>query len=217
MSMNAKSYNKFEEKKLPEQEPLPNDSYPATVAWIINMGLHPQMPWKGQAKEPKDKWRVAYQINGHFCKDEDGNEDEKLPVFLSETFPMNGLYSDQAKSTQRYKAIDPNEEYDGDWSKLVGKPCVVDSEQNPVGDRVYVNVSTVRPTMKMIPHTPLVNEGIVFDFYNPDLETWDRLPKFIKDICKEALNYEGSKLQEMLGDVESKEEIDSNDETGGLV
>src|SRR5699024_8365467 len=106
------------------------------------------------------------------------------------------LEADMAKSTKRYKALDPEEAFEGDFSKLVGAPCNVTFVINRQGDKVYTNVADVgsmrpRDASKC---PDLVNEPRVFDLDNPDLETYNSFPKWIQEKIASNLEFKGSKL-----------------------
>jgi len=112
-------------------EPLEPGTYPARVVQIIACGLQEQRPYKGEPKPPVQELHVTYEFLDEFLKDEDGNEIEDKPRWLSETFGFHSLDSDLAKSTKRYFALDPEKEYGGDWSQLLGAPCMVTIIQKP--------------------------------------------------------------------------------------
>jgi len=213
----------FNAKKLPASssassnkkrpDPLESGSYPARVVQLIILGVQDQGSFKGEAKPPRLSIRVTYEILDEFMKDEDGNDLEDKPRWLSEEFPFMSLKADLAKSTKRYYAIDPDDKADGDWSKLIGAPCVVtvvqEADKRPGVDRIYekvANVSAMRP--KEAAKAPeLKNPPLVWDFYDPDLEVFTKFPEWIQNKIKGAVDYEGSKLAQLLeGAVDGKVE-----------
>jgi hypothetical protein len=137
-------------------------------------------------------------------KDEDGNEIKDKPRWLSETFTLNSLNSDRAKSTARYYALDPEAKYEGDWSKLLGTPAMI-TVINKAGTgknkgKTYNNIGSIS-TMRArdaanLPE--LVNDPKVFDLGNPDVELFLTFPQFIQDKIKAGLEFEGSKLDKLL-------------------
>lgn len=202
MTMNGKNIpNTGTKRERPDA--LDAGTYPARIVQVISLGLQAQRPYQGEEKPPKIELRVTYELADEFMKDEDGNEDETKPRWISEDFPLNSLDSDLAKSTKRYLAIDPTMEYGGDWSKVVGTPCVLTVTQNPSKkdkDVIYNNVANVS-TMRQkdadkLPE--LQNETKVFDFYEPDMEVFGSLPTWLQDKIKESLDFEGSKLENAL-------------------
>lgn len=128
--------------------------------------------------------------------DEDGNPNEEKPRWFSEFIALYNLDTDRAKSTKRYYALDPNEEVEGDWAKLIGKPVnvviVTKGEYNNIG-----GTSAMRP--KEAAKLPeLVNPSRVFSMDDPDVEVFLSLPNFVQDKIKNGLEFEGSKLDELL-------------------
>ena len=107
------------------QAALEAGAYPARLVQLIDLGLQSQRPYKGEDKPPKPEVHFTYEFLDEFVVDEDGNEMEDKPRWLSEDIPMNPLDSDLAKSTKRYIAFDPELEHGGDWAKIIAMPCVV--------------------------------------------------------------------------------------------
>lgn len=182
-------------------DPLDAGSYPARLVQVILLGIQPQRPYKGEDKPPKLEIMLTYEFLDEFLKDEDGNDIEDKPRWLSETLPFNNLDADLAKSTKRYYALDANAEHDGDWAELVGTPCMVTVVQNEGSGKnagkIYEQISAVsamRP--KEAAKAPeLVNPPKVFDFYAPDMTIFLSLPKWLQDKMKDALDYGGGALE----------------------
>lgn len=196
----------------PKQEAIEAGTYPCRVVQVIDLGLQPQRPYKGEEKPPAHEMMVTYEFVDEFCLDEDGKELEDKPRWLSETMPLRSLESDLAKSTKRYKALDPDCVHDGDFTELVGATCMVTITCKPNKDgedRNYVaNVSTMRP--KESAKCPeLVNPAKVFLLDEPDLEILSSLPQWLQDKIKDNLEFAGSELEAALkggGKVEPKKE-----------
>lgn len=187
-----------------EQPLLPVAGYPARVVQIIDLGLQAQRPYQGKEKPPVHEINLTYELVDEFCLDEDGNPDEKRPRWMSETMAFRNLSADKAKSTQRYKALDPTLEDGGDFTAQIGKPCVVNVIHNPGtgvnAGKTYANVDSIS-TMRAkeaakLPE--LVNDSRVFLLDDPDVEIFEALPQFLQDKIKGNLEYEGSKLQKLL-------------------
>ena len=194
-------------KKLPDTggkkvEPIDAGTYPAIVAGLIDLGVQPQRPFKGQSKSPQHEIMITYELVTEFMKDEDGNELEDKPRHISERFPFHKLTAEMAKSTKRYKALDPHNKFEGDFSKLVGVPCSITVVQNysQKTDRYYSNVSAVTPPMKGFQFPDLKNPPKVLDRDDPDMEVWEALPDFIKTIVTSGLDFSETKLAKMLED-----------------
>ena len=180
-------------------------SYPVRVAQIIDLGVQTQRPYQGKEKPPVQEIMLTYEFLDEFCLDEDGNEDESKPRWLSETMPLYSLKADKAKSTNRYLAIDPDLSFDEDFTLLAGGAANATIVHNAgkgqnVG-KTYMNVqslSAMRP--KDVANAPdLKNPTKVFVLDEPDLEIFNSLPEWIQDKIKGNLEYNGSALQKALG------------------
>jgi hypothetical protein len=204
MSMKANDYSSGGD--FTPIDPVEPGAYPARVALILNIGLQKQNPFKGKDKAPKHEFHVTYEMLDEFMKDEDGNDDETKPRWLSENFTINPLSSENAKSTARYLALDPTAKFGGDWSELLGAPCLVNVVQNASkkdATKIYNNIRSIQAmrARDAASAPDLVNTPQMFDFYEPDVKVFLSLPKFIQDKIKNALDYEGSVLEKMLEDV----------------
>lgn len=199
-------------KDFPRQPALEPGTYPCRTVQVIDLGLQPQRPFKGEEKEPAHEIMVTYEFVDEFCIDLDEDSDtynellEDKPRWLSETFPLYNLKSDRARSTKRYYALDPNEDAEGDWTKLINIPCNV-SIVNNAGKKgtknegkVFENVdgvSTMRA--KDAERCPeLVNPPKVLDRDNPDVEIFKSLPEWLQKKITEGLDFEGTALYEAL-------------------
>lgn len=176
-------------------------TYPARLVQVIDLGLQPQRPFKGQDKKPAHEIMLTYELVDTFMKDAEGNELEDKPRWISETLPFYGLFADKAKSTQRYLAFDPAQDFEGDFAKLIELPINVTVVNNSVGDKTYDNVATVsamRPKdASKCP--PLVNPSKLFDLDAPNMEVFNALPEWLREKIKGNLNYEASALQKLAG------------------
>lgn len=189
-----------------QQDNIEPGVYPCRLVQIIDLGLQPQRPYQGKDKAPAQEIMLTYELVDEFMKDEDGNELEDKPRWISETLPFHGLQADKAKSTQRYNALDPNGDLDGDLSKAIGFPVNITIVNNAVGEKVYDNVASLSP---MRPRDAekcpeLKNPTKVFDLDAPDLETFLKFPQWIQDKIKGNLNFAGSPLEARLNGVKGE-------------
>lgn len=175
--------------------------FPARLVQLIDLGLQNQREYKGKAKPPVQEIMLTYELVDEFMKDEDGNDVDNKPRWVSETLPFYGLFADKAKSTQRYLAFDPKQEFDGDFSQCITLPINVTLVSNQVGDKTYTNVAAIaamRP--KEAAACPeLINEAKVFDLDAPDMNVFNALPEWIQGKIKDNLNFKGSPLEAALG------------------
>jgi hypothetical protein len=188
-----------------EQEVLDAGTYPVRVVQIIDLGVQPQRPFQGEEKPPAHQIQLTYEFVDEFLKDEEGEEIEDKPRWLSEEFPLYNLSSERAKSTKRYLALDPKQVHEGDFSMLLGAPANVllktftlkngpnaGKERNGIQD-----LSAMRP--RDATKTPeLVNPTKMFSLEEPDLEVFMALPDWLQEKIKGNLEYAGSPLEELL-------------------
>lgn len=192
-------------------EPVEEGTYPGRVVQIIDLGRQPR-EYQGQSKEPWQAVWMTYELVDEFLKKEDGSDDVTKPRWVSEQFYLYNLDNDKAKSTERFNAIDPNGEADGDLTLLLNFPANIAVVLNKKGERVYNKVGNVTPMRaKDREKCPeLVNPTLLFMLDDPDMEAWERLPDFLKDIIKKNVDYQGSLLEARL-EGHAPEEADSDD------
>lgn len=200
MALNAKKIGNGGGNRTPQANIEPG-TYPARLVQIIDLGLQAQRPYQGKDKPPAQEIMLTYELVDTFMLDEKGEELTDKPRWISETLPFYGLYADKAKSTQRYNALDPSGEFDGDFAKAIGQPINVTIVNNAVGDKVYDNIATIsamRPRdADKCPE--LVNPAKLLDLDAPDLDVFNALPEWLREKIKGNLNYKGSPLEQLLG------------------
>jgi hypothetical protein len=201
MALNAKKAGNGGNKNITPQANIEPGVYPARLVQLIDLGLQPQKPYQGKDKAPVQEIMLTYELVDTFMKDEGGNDLEDKPRWISETLPFYGLFADKAKSTQRYLAFDPQEEFDGEFAKAIGMPINVAVVNNQVGEKIYDNIATVS---SMRPRDAakcpeLVNPSKVFDLDAPDMAVFSALPKWVQDKIKGNLTFNGSVLEKALG------------------
>lgn len=187
-----------------EQPNIDPGSYPARVVSVIDLGVQPQKAFKGEAKPPAQMIRVTYELTDVFMLDEDGNEVEDKPRWISEDFKLYGLGADLAVSTKRYKTIDTTGQHDGDWSKLLGAGVMVAIVNNEgKNGKTYDNIggTSIMRARDLDKLPELKNDPYFFDLSEPSPEYWKKIPQWLQDKIKANINFEGSLLQQMLSGV----------------
>lgn len=202
MALNANTIKSASKPRV-QQDELEIGTYMCRVAQVVDMGIRPREKWDtatnsyviDDEKAPAQAMMVTYEFTTEFVKDAAGVEQEDKPRWLSESLFLFSLEVDLATSTKRYKAIDPTMSADGDWTKLVGFPCMVTIVHKKNGKS---KIGSVTPMPKGIPVAELKNEPKVFLMDEPDLEIFKSLPEWLQTKIKDSLNYKGSALQLML-------------------
>ena len=205
---------KGNDKSFTPQENLEPGTYKARLVQLIDLGLQPQRPYQGQEKKPAYEIMLTYELVDEFMKDENGEDIEDKPRWISESFALHSLSNDRAKSTKRYEAFDKEHEFDGDFTKCVGQPVLVTIVNNKVGDKVYDNVANLAAMRaKDAANCPeLVNGTKVFDLSSPDMEVFNALPQWLQDKIKGNLEFNGSALSKKLGGAEAPAKPKKQDE-----
>lgn len=213
MSLNAKK-EAGGGKDFVKQGLLEVGTYPGRSVQVIDLGIQPQRPYQGQPKPPVHQFSTTYEMVDEFMKDEDGNDVEDKPRWMSETMPFYNLNNEKANSTKRYNALDPDGAFDGDWSQLVDIPCnlvvgeyVRRSGPNAGEPANCINGITTMRAKDADRCAPLVNPPKVFLLDDPDMEVFGSLPEWLQDKIKANLEYAGSKLEELVGGVVEPEAI----------
>lgn len=216
MALNAKNIKGGGNRKRPPA--LEEGNYPARLVQLIDIGVQPQRAWQGEEKPPKQEIYTTYEILDEFMKDEEGNDIEDKPRWISEFLPLNSLDSNLAKSTKRYVALDPKLEHDGDWTELMGGPCMitVSADKDKKGKKdddgnvvIYNNISSTQQmrAKDAAKAEELKNPTKVFDFDDPDMDVFLSLPDWLRDKIKSALNFGGSAVEAALEKIDEDEEI----------
>lgn len=205
MGLNANNAGggKKENKNFVKQPSLDPGVYPARLVQVIDLGLQAQRPFKGEEKAPVQEVMFTYELVDAFMVDEEGKDIEDKPRWISETLPFYGLYADKAKSTQRIKAFDPDDVHGGNVGEMVDTPVnvtIVHGKNLKDPERPYENVANAaamraRDAAKC---AELKNPTKVFDLDAPDLDTFNKLPEWIREKIKGNLRFKGSKLERLL-------------------
>jgi hypothetical protein len=187
----------------PRTPPLEAGAYPARLVQVIDLGLQPRS-YKGEDKEPQQAIMLTYELVGEFLLDEQGEPQEDKPRWVSETLPLYPLGAEKAKSNERLKALDPQGKVEGDFTKLLGVPVVVNIVQNPSktdASKIYAKVSGLVPMRaKEVLNLPdLVNEPRFLDLDAPNKKVFDELPDWVKDKIRAGLEYRGSEAEKVFG------------------
>ncbi len=203
MGLNAKKAPKNGGNGIGNQAPIEIGTYDCRLVQLIELGLQPQKPYKGNPKPPIQMVHLTYEFTDEFCLGEDGEEMEDKPRWLSETIPFHNLTVDLAKSTKRYKALSPDDDADGDFVQLLSRGCHVTVSHNPregEPDNPYQNIASVTAMRdKVLAKLPeLVNEPKYLDLDEPDLDLFGSLPEWIQEKIKGGLEFAGSILDNLL-------------------
>lgn len=210
MALNASTVKSSSQNRV-EQPVIEIGNYPARIVQILDLGLQPQRPYQGEDKPPAHEIMLTYELVDCFMVDEKGVEIEDKPRWISETFPLRSIKADNAKSTKRYKAADPTNQFNGDFAALANTPVTVNIVHGVVNKNTgkpYENVGNIAPMRARDAANcpPLKNPAKVFDLDNPDITVFGSLPEWLQDKIKGNLNFSNSKLEALIKGDPKKEE-----------
>jgi len=97
-----------------------------------------------------------------------------------------------------------------DLPSMLTKPVTVSIGVTSGGND---KITAISPPMDGVEVPPLENPATVFDFDEPDMEAWEKIPNWIKEKIKNATNYPGSKLSKLVegaeGEAQKKQEAEN--------
>lgn len=175
-----------------EQEHTPRNNpkkgvHVARLVSIIDLGIRPGFMWEGAKTEPSHKFDFTYELVNSMYEDD-------MPHHVSEEVP-NKLSKEGAKrATKLSNRVASLQGIAGDPSSLLGKPCMVEVDIKNDWPKI-VNVTGVP---EGIPVKALATDTYLFDLADPTATIFNKIPEFKQKRVKENLQYQGSKLQQML-------------------
>jgi hypothetical protein len=192
--------------------------YEARIARIISTGVRPLHPNytknpDGTAKTPKEQLRFEFEVPSVILEG-----DQNLPALIALPFVnITGGGKIQSKLESIVEAA--GVKVGAAFTDLLGAvvSLTVKKKVSKAG-KEFFEVAAVGAVSDSVKKTvpPLVAKSYFFDFDAPDLDILTKLPTFIKDDFKIALNFSGSPLEEMLTSLEEAEgSDDSENEDGG--
>jgi hypothetical protein len=183
--------------------PLPKaGAQPARVAQVIDLGVQPRAAFKGKEKSPVPQVLVNLEL----VTDEYEVEGKKVKHRLAPK-----AFNIVSRSSEMYgnsaiagflNDIDPSDTVKGKLMELADKPCLATvvhvAGTGKHQGRTFANISRVMQPPEGYPVPALSTPAMVFSFDTPSVEAWKSIPKFVQDKIKSALNYKGSKVEEMV-------------------
>lgn len=179
-----------------QKQLIPEGQHMARIVRIIDLGLQKQRPFQGQEKAPA----FEIQLEFEFPNERIDVNGESRPMWEKKRIKL----SSHEKSTcyKWYNKLDPKNEHGGDWEQLIGKECAVFISHNPGKGknegRTFAQISDVMPLMAGMTVPPLENDAVIFNLDSPDMEVFASFPDWLQGIIKQNLQYDGSKLQNLV-------------------
>ena len=193
MSLNASKIKAPKATNRVPQDAIAIGNYMARVVQIIDTGIQYKDVWdpattsyKADKTKPLQHIYTTYELLTEFMKDEQGNDREDSPRWISEEWPLYSLDNDLATTTKRYNGIDPQSIHEGDWTMLGGAPCQVAVVHKKSGK---AKIGGVASAIKGIPYPDLKNDPKVYTIDMGENEVFQSLPEFLQERIKGALNW----------------------------
>lgn len=168
----------------------------ARIVQIVDFGLQEQRPYKGEEKPPAFELYITFEFPNQRI-DVDG---ESKPMWKSRRIKLSS--HEKSLCYKWYQKLDPKNEFNGDWSKLINKECAVlivqEAGKGKNEGRTFDKIADVMPLMAGMTVPPLENDPVVFDLGSPNMDIFESFPDWQQNIIKENLQYDGSKLQNLV-------------------
>jgi hypothetical protein len=154
--------------------------------------MQPAFEYKGEIIDAHFQTRFTYELVKSLM--EDGR-----PHWMSEDMKESDFFESRKKCSKMMKrvyALDPTGEISNrgkNLKPLLGRPCTVELDRN---ERGYLNIINVISGDDDVPG--LKNDMVFSTFAEPNVESYRRLPDFIKNKIQSALDFSGSELEKAL-------------------
>ncbi|NRA51363.1 MAG: hypothetical protein HRU12_19725 [Phaeodactylibacter sp.] len=127
--------------------------------------------------------------------------------------PMNNYGGERGGRFDLLNKMGFSSNEDEDLKSLPNMQCWVGVTHSEWQGKTYANMGTLnRCSPRDGEFAPLHNPAIFFDVYNPVVEDWNNLPKWIKDYCLAADDADETGIKEFAD--EARKSYKSTDDTG---
>lgn len=171
----------------------------ARILRVVDLGVRKQ-EFKGERKPDRTVLSFTFELADD--KVEIKGEEKPMVVFKS----VNFVGGEKAALTKlcHIAGLDPRGELD--FTKFLGAPVSVELTKKPNGKVYVTGFSGVSERVaQTVP--PLVSDSYFFDFDDPDPDILlKKMGEGMHRMLKEALNYEGSKVEKLLTSKEEPED-----------
>ena len=180
---------------------LENGVYTALSSMLIDLGFQKSL----LDNNVRRKFMMVWTIVGEFIE----VNKEQLPRVMSKEYTLSlNEKSNLRKDLQAWRGqAFTEEELQGfNLITVMNKPCqlqIINEEKN---GKTYNNISAIMAMPKGMTVEPL-QETTVFITNNPETwNSWEKIPKWIKEKIKKAEGYETSELKQFVDEYEKMEE-----------
>jgi len=176
------AFNVNDKPKMPEQELIEEGLYPARLARIIEEG------------DQKDKYGVKSRVVFAFTIPSqtieiDGEKKQRMMM----TFSLNKTSNPDSTVAKYVKALGG-----ATWEDIIGKPCMIEVTHRTKDGVTRANITNVVKPMNGLDVEQPDCDVYIFDYDSPSKEVFDKLSEYRQERIKGAVNYNGSRVQQML-------------------
>lgn len=177
----------------PKDDPV-EGGHSGRLVGIVDLGMQPAFEYQGETVDAHYQVRFTYELPASLM--EDGR-----PHWVSEDMKNSDFYKSMNQSSKMMKrvyALDPRGEKSNkgkDLRPLLGCPCNVAVGPN---DRGYTTINNVTAATIGAQIGELQNPAFISTFDEPNLDVWNKLPKFVQEKIQKALDFPGSNLEKAL-------------------
>lgn len=156
--------------------------YPARVVGVVDVGIQKFTDFN-QNEVVKPKLVIIFELPTETLEVEEAGEIIEKPRWVSREFIISFHEKSGLMKILNGLGWKKGENLDS----LINKPCMVELGSTSTGNDKLQNVTKVP---KGIAVADLYNSPLVFDMDEPDMEVYNKLPKWIKTKITEAVNYD---------------------------
>lgn len=168
----------------------------ARLVGVVDLGVH-KRTWQQQEKEPCRKLNLILELTDDFVE----IDGVVKPRIISKS--VNAINSEKSALNAILAQLDPTGQFQGDLEAMAKAtlPCIVtvaqrtDNNGNIVEGTKIANIGAC-PQNFQAPAAQ--NPIVIFDTYNPDINVFMGLQAWMKKMIKEAQNYTGSQLEQLV-------------------
>ena len=182
---------------------IEDGTYPARFVQLIDVGEQENTDYK--TGEALGTYSRKLFLTYEFPTERIEVKGEDKPRWLSENQKFS--MSEKANLPKRLKALGTGKEKT--IEDMLGNPCMVEVSSTSGGKAKVANVS--KP-MKGMQVGALENTARAFDMDDANMEVWDELPNFMKEMIQNARNFRGSDIEQKL--IERGDDVESDDGPG---
>lgn len=191
-------FNPFDDKSGGfERELIPEGPHAARCARIIELGRQYSPKFDASPDDAKEKVAVSFAIPG-VTMEINGEEKQR---FIGNPYGITKSSFERSTMRQYARALCP----DGGSSlgDFLNKSCQVYVTHVKKDDKTYDRLDAVAPLLPGIEVPELDMPTLWFKWNQPDPEVWVQIPEFQQNMIKDAVNYPGSYVEEMVNGLES--------------